>query len=78
MQDTNTLQYEISCLLAQVHKSIFVVGDPDQSIYGWRFANIDNITQITKDFPVRVLGLVVGAAPGPRITRFAVTRVLPW
>ncbi len=50
-QDTNTLQYDIVKLLASKTRNILIVGDEDQSIYGWRGANIDNIFHFTKDFP---------------------------
>lgn len=50
-QDTNKLQYDIIKLLASKTKNILIVGDEDQSIYGWRGANIDNIFNFTKDFP---------------------------
>lgn len=50
-QDTNTLQYQISKLLASVHNNITIVGDPDQSIYSWRSANIENIVKFQDDFP---------------------------
>lgn len=50
-QDTNKLQYDIVKLLASKTKNILIVGDEDQSIYGWRGANIDNIFNFTKDFP---------------------------
>ena len=50
-QDTNKLQYDIVKILASKSKNILIVGDEDQSIYGWRGANIDNIFNFTKDFP---------------------------
>ena len=49
-QDTNKIQCDIIKLLASVHKNIFVVGDDDQSIYGWRGAEIKNILNFHKDF----------------------------
>ena len=51
-QDTNSPQFELISLLGGEHKNITVVGDDDQSIYGWRGANIDNILTNFKDtFP---------------------------
>lgn len=49
-QDTNKAQYQLTCLLSEEHRNLFVVGDPDQSIYSFRGANVKNILNFKEDF----------------------------
>ena len=49
-QDTDLIQYKILKILGDLHKNVFVVGDPDQSIYGFRGANYNNSRYFIRDF----------------------------
>ncbi|BAF61428.1 UvrD-helicase domain-containing protein [Candidatus Vesicomyidisocius calyptogenae] len=57
-QDTNMIQYKWIKLLFSGNNKVFCVGDDDQSIYGWRGANIENITKLCTDFvPIKTIRL---------------------
>lgn len=58
-QDINKVQYEVVCMLAGPQKNLFVVGDDDQSIYGFRGAHPGFMLNMKKDFPkIKVISLV--------------------
>ncbi|URA10706.1 ATP-dependent helicase [Thermospira aquatica] len=56
-QDTNKIQYDIIALLAQKHRNILIVGDDDQSIYGWRGALVKNMRRFEEEFQAKVIKL---------------------
>lgn len=72
-QDTNTTQYELMRCFANANGGLSVVGDPDQSIYGWRSAEIENLNKMTRGqygpqmIPALSLSLTKLRVPGHRI-----------
>lgn len=67
VQDTNVCQYKILSLLAGKYRNILVVGDMDQSIYGFRDAEPQNVLNFEKDFSARVLKLETNYRSTPQI-----------
>ncbi len=71
-QDTNHCQYQIARGLTIDHHNLFVTGDPDQSIYGWRGADIGNILAFEEDYPnARVVRLEENFRSIPEVLQMA-------
>ena len=71
-QDIDELQYRLMKVLCAYHKNLFIVGDPDQTIYTWRGASVRYILDFDKDFPnVRTIMMMENYRSTPQIVAVA-------
>ena len=71
-QDIDDLQYRLMCVLCGYHKNLFIVGDPDQTIYTWRGANVKYLLDFHRNFPdVQTIIMMENYRSTPEILRAA-------
>ncbi|HCL09346.1 ATP-dependent helicase [Blautia glucerasea] len=71
-QDIDDLQYRLMCVLCGYHKNLFIVGDPDQTIYTWRGANVKYLLDFHRNFPdVQTIMMMENYRSTPDILRAA-------
>lgn len=71
-QDIDDLQYRLMCVLCGYHKNLFIVGDPDQTIYTWRGANVKYLLDFHRNFPdVQTIMMMKNYRSTPEILRAA-------
>lgn len=72
IQDIDQLQYRLMCVLCAYHKNLFIVGDPDQTIYTWRGASIKYLLQFDSNFPnVKTIMMMKNYRSTPQILNVA-------
>ena len=71
-QDIDDLQYRLMCVLCGYHRNLFIVGDPDQTIYTWRGANVKYLLDFHRNFPdVQTIMMMENYRSTPQILRAA-------
>lgn len=71
-QDIDQLQYRLMCVLCAYHKNLFIVGDPDQTIYTWRGASVKYLLQFDSNFPnVKTIMMMKNYRSTPQILNVA-------
>lgn len=71
-QDIDELQYKLMCVLCGYHRNLFIVGDPDQTIYTWRGANVKYLLDFDKAFPnCKTIMMMQNYRSSPQILRAA-------